>query len=839
MNASYGNGYEYFNNAGAFTKLQSTNTTTISVAFTNSGSVVAQNGTIYFADGGSLGGSFQASNNANIDFGGGTFDVTDITNSQGPVNVTGGYFSGTLNTVLNWTGGSINSGTSLVVASNGVLNINPGNTTLYVSGALTNYGTVNWQSGNLAVYGAGYGGPFINEPGAVWNMQGDNSLTYYEYAPAGNNYFANLGTVEKTAGTNTSYIDLPFTNSASLLVQSGTLNLGYGAELNGVVQTAPNTGITLGGNFISGTFSGVLNLTGGTLESGGLTVATNGVLNINPGNTTLYVNGALTNYGTVNWQSGNLAVYGAGYGGPFINEPGAVWNMQGDNSLTYYEYAPAGNNYFANLGTVQKSPGTNTTYMQIPFTNSGTLDAQSGTVSLSSSYDLTAGTLNFGLSGPSTYGSISLSGAAQLTGTISANLDGGYVPVTGASFQVLSYGSETGQFAGVVLPVLTAADWQVAYGASSTALQVVSGLGTTAQITGSVTDNLGHGVTNIGVFAYTTNSATNLFFSSFTDGSGNYALNVPNGTFQVGLEGLANRGYGPVTNQVAVISNASQVVNFTLQPYTGPLFTLTTEINPAGVGTAAGAGFYQPGSTASVSATPNTNPQTYVFADWTEGGAVLSTNSTYSFQVLGNHDLVANFSYALPVITNQPQGQVVTEGSTGSFSLGSSGAQPLGYQWWFNGTNLSDGGQISGSQSNVLTIAGAATNNVGNYYAIVTNAFGSATSSVAALILQAVADVDQSLADHLRPAAGRSATRRFRQCPWRLRLQSVLRHGAQRRDRSAHRHLHTHGHHPFHQRHRQCESAGEPGPADGDGQQRVAHVRAEQSHLHRHGERSD
>src|SRR5581483_11549261 len=114
----------------------------------------------------------------------------------------------------------------------------------------------------------------------------------------------------------------------------------------------------------------------------------------------------------------------------------------------------------------------------------------------------------------------------------------------------------------------------------------------------------------------------------------------------------------------------------------------------------------------------------------------LSASSNYTFQIHGNQDLTANFFYALPVITNQPQVQVVTEGTAGSFSVGSSGAQPLGYQWWFNGTNLVDGGQISGSQSNVLTITGAGTNSVGNYYTIVSNSFGMATSAVAALILK-------------------------------------------------------------------------------------------------------
>src|ERR1035441_6423988 len=145
-------GYEYFVNAGAFTKIQSTNTTTISVAFTNSGSVVAQNGTISFGGMTSLGGSFLTTNNAAV------------------YGVLAGTFSG----MLNWTGGSISGGSSLTVASNGVLNINPGgSTTLNLYGVLTNYGTVNWLSADgtrrvlLLEYGGSDRSIFIQMPSAL------------------------------------------------------------------------------------------------------------------------------------------------------------------------------------------------------------------------------------------------------------------------------------------------------------------------------------------------------------------------------------------------------------------------------------------------------------------------------------------------------------------------------------------------------------------------------------------------------------------------------------------------------------------------------------------------
>ena len=258
MNAGYG--YEYFNNAGTFTKVQSTNLTRISTAFTNSGSVLAQNGTIYFAGGGSLGGSFQASTNANIDFGGGTFDVTGMTNSCGPVNISGGYVTGTLNTALNWTGGSISGGSSLTVASNGVLNINPGGTTrLNLYGVLTNYGTVNWLSGNIQIYNYppySYTGGINNMAEGAFNVDCDQTIYNWE----GYEYFVNAGAFTKIQSTNTTTISVAFTNSGSVTAIEGTVGFNNSLSLtNGLVEFA----ISGPTNFGQITVSGTANLAGG------------------------------------------------------------------------------------------------------------------------------------------------------------------------------------------------------------------------------------------------------------------------------------------------------------------------------------------------------------------------------------------------------------------------------------------------------------------------------------------------------------------------------------------------------------------------------------------------
>ena len=59
------------------------------------------------------------------------------------------------------------------------------------------------------------------------------------------------------------------------------------------------------------------------------------------------------------------------------------------------------------------------------------------------------------------YGEIGLAGAAPLVGTISANLNNGYIPISGNSFTNLYYGSFTGGFTNTVLPFADA--WTTNY----------------------------------------------------------------------------------------------------------------------------------------------------------------------------------------------------------------------------------------------------------------------------------------------------------------------------------------------------------------------------------------
>ncbi len=85
----------------------------------------------------------------------------------------------------------------------------------------------------------------------------------------------------------------------------------------------------------------------------------------------------------------------------------------------------------------------------------------------------------------------------------------------------------------------------------------------------------------------------------------------------------------------------------------------------------------------------------------------------------------------LPVITMQPTNQTVVVGQTATFTVSANGTPPLSYQWMFNTTN------ITGATNAALILANAQLTNAGSYSVLVTNAYGSITSSNALLTVLA------------------------------------------------------------------------------------------------------
>ena len=119
------------------------------------------------------------------------------------------------------------------------------------------------------------------------------------------------------------------------------------------------------------------------------------------------------------------------------------------------------------------------------------------------------------------------------------------------------------------------------------------------------------------------------------------------------------------TYSFTVNSAVTLVAHFTLNSY-----AVTTTANPTAGGTVTGAGTYNHGATATLTATANTG---YTFVNWTKGGTVVSTNATYSFTVTEAGAYTANFqlnSYNITATATPTAGGTVT--GTGTYNHGAS-----------------------------------------------------------------------------------------------------------------------------------------------------------------------
>ena len=450
-----------FINAGTFRKSGGTGISYVYWNFTSTGTLDIQTGSLSTSAwvgnnilNGDYTGTISVNSNATV-----TVPASVTVNWTGGTVDAGGVFNVSSNGVVNWGGGEVDG--ALTVAQGGVLNIT-NNTTYYIHGSLTNNGTVNWSAGTIYGYGPpSYNGLIYNA--GLWNAQFDGSLAIASGSPA----FINAGIFRKSGGTGATTIGWNFTSTGIFDIQTGSLSCSTwvgNSILNGnytgaISLTDTNATVLVASN-------AVLNWSGGTV-GGSLAVAQGGVLNIT-NNTTYYIQGSLTNNGTVNWSAGSIYGYGPpSYNGLIYNA--GLWNEQFDGSLTLASGTPA----FINAGTFRKSGGTGISYVYWNFTNRfGILDAQTNTLSLAGNYDLTGGTLNFGISSLTGYGIIDLSGSpATLTGTLSANFNAGFLPAVNNSWKIINYTTSSGVFSQTNLPPI--AVWQVTSNATSLTIKVL------------------------------------------------------------------------------------------------------------------------------------------------------------------------------------------------------------------------------------------------------------------------------------------------------------------------------------------------------------------------------
>jgi len=263
--------------------------------------------------------------------------------------------------------------------------------------------------------------------------------------------------------------------------------------------------------------------------------------------------------------------------------------------------------------------------------------------------------------------------------------------------------------------------------------------GTTTQ--GGNTNNIGSGM----IFKVTTNGTfTPLVSFSGTNGA------TPEGALTLGNDGNfygttydgGNFNVGTVF-QVTTNGTLTTLASFNGTNGANPQAALTPGNDGNFYGTTLNGGNFNVGTVFKV--TTNGVLTSLVSFDGTNGansnaGLTLG-NDGYFYGTTssggGGYGTVFRLLPFTPSITIQPSSQTNYAGSTVIFTVIATNqfSVSLIYQWQKNGTNLVDGGNLSGSNTNALTITGISDSDAANYSVVVSNSYGVVTSSIVTLTL--------------------------------------------------------------------------------------------------------
>jgi hypothetical protein len=331
----------------------------------------------------------------------------------------------------NWVEGTgavptVNNAGSLIMSGSGIAQF---------ALPFNNSGSVSLQSGVLTL-GGGSGtstssGSFTGAGGATLYLEGAQQLTNSSSINADNVVFAgasvaDAGSYSATSGTSTQVATVSFTGSVASV---GALSLAYNDIATFSPASGPAATLTLASLDLEGApSSGMPTLTGtdsfvvsglftwnrGTVSGSGSLIANGGITL--EGNLDILDTRTLTNTATAAWTSGNVTL-----------QNGAVFNNNG----TLNAQGVAGNweagtgpmPTFSNAGIVQKSGGSGVINVGVAFTNTGTVQVQSGTLYLAGPFSnfagstLTGGTYLIGAT-------LQFNGANIVTNAASIVLDG-------------------------------------------------------------------------------------------------------------------------------------------------------------------------------------------------------------------------------------------------------------------------------------------------------------------------------------------------------------------------------------------------------------------------------
>jgi hypothetical protein len=441
-----------------------------------------------------LNGNYICTNNTMIISGGtASFDGTGMV-APSTLTLSSGAYGGsnvvTVGSVMNWTGGSVAGIGRTVILRGATLNIASASPLFITSYILDNGGTALWSGGTIGMNG----GVITNEPGALFQIQNPASIFDDGASPR----FDNAGTVGITGSGTTLLANGNFNNYNHTQIRGGTLQIDGGLN-NGTIEVSTGTTLSLGsgtfnaspassitgaGNFTvtagSGTFSGLLNVSGTHTFSGGFAelngnyICTSNTMILSDGTasfdgtgtvapSTLTLSGGslggsnvVTVGSAMSWTGGSMSGTGRTVISPgatltianpsflsittrtldnagttvwtgagsitlnaavITNRVGALFNAQNSSPIFFGGGAPR----FDNAGTFRKSVniGTTTIGASVNFNNYGTVDIQSGFLAANGGYESSSNAvLNCALAGTSPGTNY---GQLQVAGSVTLN----------------------------------------------------------------------------------------------------------------------------------------------------------------------------------------------------------------------------------------------------------------------------------------------------------------------------------------------------------------------------------------------------------------------------------
>ena len=352
---------------------------------------------------------------------------------------------------LEWSGGQMRGGGTTDVAIGATLNVTGAGAKTLDQLTLNNAGAATWSGPGPIDFLAG--ASFINSG----SFTAQNDAAMRSSSIGGNGSFTNAGDgiFTKNTGTNSSLLEIAFTNDGTLNVETGTLVFGGIYTQTGAANVSAggvmrlNNGGSSGGDFALSP-GALLQFSGGTfllddsvditgagiarLDGATLTIGDNAADHVNVANLSQFVDalggpGLLTIGQSLTWSGGTMSGTGtteveAGAtlsitGGSvktlsqrtFNNAGAATWSGAGtfdfSNNATFVNSGSftaqsdsiirsiSGSNTFTNEAGGTFANNTGTTGVQIDFANAGIVNVPSGTLNFTGAYTQSAGRLGF------------------------------------------------------------------------------------------------------------------------------------------------------------------------------------------------------------------------------------------------------------------------------------------------------------------------------------------------------------------------------------------------------------------------------------------------------------